>query len=97
MTEADKAAQDTRRKRLFYRANHRGTYENDLMIGGFVRERLASMSEQELDEIETIMEFPDAELADWLTGRKPIPADADSPMLRRIREAALARQGGNKT
>ena len=97
MTEADKAAQDARRKRLFYRANHRGTYENDLMIGGFVKARIATMSEQELDEIEAVMEFPDAELADWLTGRKPIPADADSPMLRRIREAALARQGGNKT
>ena len=39
----------------------------------------------------TVMEFPDAELADWLTGRKPIPGHADSPMLRRIREAALNR------
>ena len=89
MTEADKSALDTRRKKLFYRANHRGTYENDLMIGGFVKARIATMSEQELDEIEAVMEFPDAELADWLTGRKPIPAHADSPMLRRIREAAM--------
>ncbi|MDE2319365.1 MAG: succinate dehydrogenase assembly factor 2 [Rhodospirillales bacterium] len=96
MTEDHNAPLDTRRKRLLYRANHRGTYENDLMIGGFVRERLAAMSEQELDEIETVMEFPDAELADWLTGRKPIPAYADSPMLRRIREAALARHSGGQ-
>lgn len=50
------------------------------------------MSEVELDELEQVMEFPDAELADWLTGRVAIPAHADSPMLRRIREAALNRQ-----
>ena len=90
MTQDSPAALDTRRKRLFYRANHRGTYENDLMIGGFVKARIATMSEAELDEIEAVMEFPDAELADWLTGRKPIPAHADSPMLQRIRQAALA-------
>ncbi len=89
MTEDQNALLDTRRKKLFYRASHRGTYENDLMIGGFVKARIASMSEQELDEIEAVMEFPDAELADWLTGRKPIPDYADSPMLRRVREAAM--------
>lgn len=90
MTQDSQAALDTRRKRLLYRANHRGTYENDLMIGGFVKARIATMSETELDEIEAVMEFPDVELADWLTGRKPIPADADSAMLQRIRAAVLA-------
>lgn len=90
MTEDLHSTLDTRRKRLIYRANHRGTYENDLMIGGFVKARIATMSETELDEIEAVMEFPDAELADWLTGRKPIPAYADSPMLQSIRQAALA-------
>lgn len=90
MTQDLQAALDTRRKRLLYRANHRGTYENDLMIGGFVKARIATMSETELDEIEAVMEFPDVELADWLTGRKPIPADADSPMLQCLRAAVLA-------
>ena len=90
MIEDPQAVLEIRRKRLLYRANHRGTYENDLMIGGFVNARIATMTEAELDEIEVVMEFPDAELADWLTGRKPIPAHADSPMLRRIQQAALA-------
>ncbi|HQT66571.1 MAG: succinate dehydrogenase assembly factor 2 [Rhodospirillales bacterium 20-60-12] len=79
---------DIRRRRLFYRANHRGTYENDLLIGGFVARNMACMSDAELDEVEAVMDFPDADLADWLTGRKPIPAEADSPMLRRMRDAA---------
>ena len=94
MTELDPPAPeplDNRRRRLVFRAQHRGTYENDLLIGDFVKVRIATMSEQELDEIEAVMEFPDAELADWLTGRKPIPQHADSPMLQRIRAAALTR------
>jgi antitoxin CptB len=91
MTDDQHTPLDTRRRRLIYRAQHRGTYENDLLIGDFVKSRIATMTEAELDELEAVMEFPDAELADWLTGRKPIPTHADSPMLRRIRDAALNR------
>jgi antitoxin CptB len=94
MTIDDNAAAeplDNRRRRLIFRAQHRGTYENDLLIGDFVKARIAGMTDSELDEIEAVMEFPDAELADWLTGRKPIPPHADTPMLQRIRAAALMR------
>lgn len=91
MNETDHTQLDTRRRRIIFRAQHRGTYENDLMIGDFVKANIGAMSEAELDELEAVMEFPDAELADWLTGRLPIPDYADSPMFRRIREAALNR------
>jgi antitoxin CptB len=90
-TPAEQKPLDNRRRRLIFRAQHRGTYENDLLIGDFVKARIAAMTETELDEMEAVMEFPDAELADWLTGRKPIPEHADSPMLQRIRHAALTR------
>jgi antitoxin CptB len=86
-----------RRRRLLYRATHRGTYENDLMIGGYAHKHIATMDEVSLDEFEAVMEHPDAELADWLTGRLPIPDKVDSPMLRSIRdqaaEVAQAKQG----
>ena len=29
-----------------------------------------------MDALEAVMELPDADLADWLTGRAPIPPDA---------------------
>ena len=77
-----------RRRRLFFRANHRGTHENDLLIGGFIASRIAVFSDAELDEIEEILELPDVDLAEWLTGRQPIPTAMDSPMLRRMRDAA---------
>lgn len=82
-----------RRRRLLFRATHRGTYENDILIGGYVRARLAGFSAAELDALEALMELPDAELSDWLTGRAPIPAAQDNPVLRAIRAAAEAGEG----
>ena len=87
MTSSDQPDLDTRRRRLLYRATHRGTHENDLLIGGFVTPRIDTFSEDELAELETLLELPDPALADWLTGRAPIPPDADCPMLQRIKEA----------
>lgn len=84
----DNTGLDTRRRRLLFRATHRGTRENDLLVGGFVSARIAELSETELDALETVLELPDVALSDWLTGRRPIPAEFDSAMLRRIRAAA---------
>jgi antitoxin CptB len=94
MTEPDQPipqALDNRRRRLIFRAQHRGTYENDLLIGDFVKAEIATLSPTDLDALETILDLPDTDLADWLTGRCPIPPHADTPMLRRIRTAALNR------
>jgi antitoxin CptB len=87
MQEPDSAALENRRRRLLFRATHRGTYENDLMIGGFVRAGLAGFDLAELAALETLLELPDTDLADWLTGRRPIPPDAATPMLLRIRDS----------
>ena len=86
MTDTDSADLDTRRRRLLYRATHRGTAENDLMVGCFVRDHLASFDRTELTALEELLELPDTELADWLTGRRPMPPDAP-PMLLRIRDS----------
>lgn len=80
---------ERRRRRLLFRATHRGTHENDLMIGGFVRARLAGLSAGELDALEALLELPDNDLADWLTGRRSIPDSAASPMLLRIRDSVV--------
>ena len=82
---------DHRRRRMLFRANHRGTHENDLLIGGYVTPRIGAFSDDELDRLEIILELPDPLLADWLTGRLPIPPGEDQPTLRAIRDAALAR------
>ena len=90
MDEID-TRREQRRRRLLFRATHRGTHENDLLVGGFVRAHLESLSDSELDALEDILELPDAALADWLVGRQPIPREVDTPMLRALRAAALQR------
>ncbi len=82
-----------RRRRILFRATHRGTYENDILIGGFVRARLDRFTPEEMDALEAVMELPDAMLADWLTGRQPIPPDLDQPMLRAMVKAAEDGEG----
>ena len=79
---------DTRRRRLLFRATHRGTHENDLLVGGFVRAHLTALTDADLDALEAVLEMPDDELADWLTGRAADPGRGRTrPMLRRIRSA----------
>jgi antitoxin CptB len=72
-------------RRLLFRARHRGTKEADLMIGGFADRHLAGMSEAELDAFEAVLDLPDVDLTEWLTGRAPIPEDVRSPMMERMR------------
>jgi antitoxin CptB len=86
MIEPHEPASEIRRRRLLFRATHRGTYENDLMIGEFVRAHLAALTDTELDALEQVMDLPDTLLADWLTGRAAIPPEVETPMLRRMRD-----------
>ena len=66
---------------MLFRALHRGTKECDLMLGGFVRRHISTLTP---DELEAIMELPDVDLADWLSGRRPIPSEVRGPLLDRI-------------
>ncbi len=83
-----------RRRRLMFRAWHRGTKEADLMIGTFVQAHIAQFTEAELDELEAVLELPDVDLADWLSGRRPIPAELRTPMLDRMATACAGPGAG---
>ena len=89
MTEPVQAQNDARRRRLLFRATHRGTYENDLLIGGFVRSHLDTLTDTDIEALEALLERPDPDLADWLTGRRPIAPEDATPMLLRIRASVV--------
>lgn len=59
---------EVRRRRLLWRAHHRGTKELDLMIGGYVTARLPEMTEAEFDRIERFLEAEEPDLQDWILG-----------------------------
>lgn len=78
------AETEIRRKRLLWRATHRGIKEMDLILGGFVEKNLASFSEAEIGELERIMEIPDQDMLAWVTRQADVPADKSSALLARI-------------
>jgi antitoxin CptB len=78
---------DPRRRRILFRATHRGTQETDRLIGGYVAPRLLEFTDLELDAVEALMELPDPDLADWLMGRLPIPPGEHAPLLNAMRRA----------
>jgi antitoxin CptB len=75
---------DPRRRRLLYRAWHRGTREMDLLLGRFADHAIADLADAELDAFEALVEMPDRDLFSWVTGTAEIPAIAAGPVLDRI-------------
>jgi antitoxin CptB len=77
---------DVRRRRLLFRAWHRGMREVDLIMGGFADICVAELTDAELDQFERLLEVPDPDLLAWVTGEGTVPADYDTPLLRRLCE-----------
>jgi antitoxin CptB len=75
-----------RRKRLLWRATHRGIKEMDLILGGFVERHIAELDQNQLAELEAIIEIPDQEMLTWATLQEPIPQRHASPLLLQILE-----------
>ena len=84
---------DDRRKRLLYRANHRGTKEADVIVGGYFTATAAVLTDAQLAEAEVLLEENDLDLIDWLMGRQPIPERWQGTIF----DDLMARQGVLKT
>ena len=82
---------DTRRRKLVYRANHRGIKEMDILLGGYASARAGGMDHAALDEFETLMAESDRDLLTWFTGEAQIPARFDTPLFAAI--LAFAKDG----
>lgn len=73
-----------RRRRLRFRAWHRGTKEMDLILGRFADAVLADLSDADLSTYEGLMELPDPDLYAWVSGERPVPAAHDTALFRRL-------------
>ncbi|SDG64243.1 succinate dehydrogenase assembly factor 2 [Pelagibacterium luteolum] len=77
---------ETRRKRALYRAQHRGTQEMDILIGGYVADHLSTLDSAMLDRLEVLMDNEETDLQAWLMGQRDIPHDADHELISMIRD-----------
>jgi antitoxin CptB len=87
MTAETNAAQgglEMRRRRLRFRAWHRGMREVDLLLGRFADATLDDLDETELSGFEALLLLPDPDVLSWVTGEFAVPPEADSPLVRRL-------------
>lgn len=73
-----------RRRRLRYRAWHRGTREMDLMLGPFVDAAADDLADDEVIRLERLLEEEDADLLAWILGQVPVPARVDGALIARL-------------
>ncbi len=77
-------ADTVRRRRLVFRAWHRGMREVDLLLGRFADARVGDMSEANLAAFEALLDLPDPEILSWMTGEAEVPAEHDSRFVREL-------------
>jgi antitoxin CptB len=70
-----------RKRRLAFRATHRGTKEADMMIGGFVERRLESLTLSDILWFEQLLEETDVDIMSWVTRSKTAPDVYNTPMM----------------
>ena len=75
---------DIRRKRLAYRANYRGFREADLILGGFAKAYVETLTEEELTMFEDLLAAKDHDIYEWISGKQQVPAEYDTPLFARI-------------
>ncbi|MYE02560.1 MAG: succinate dehydrogenase assembly factor 2 [Alphaproteobacteria bacterium] len=78
-----------RRKRLRFRAWHRGTKEADLLLGPFADAHLDGLDADGLSCFEALLARSDPEIMDWMTGAAEPP---DDPVVARL-VASVSRAG----
>lgn len=76
---------ESRLRRIGYRAWHRGTKEADLLIGGFFDTHGRSWSEDEAALFEALLEEQDVDIMAWAIGTAPCPARYEGVLMQAMR------------
>lgn len=83
-TTRTSAELDHRRRRILFRAWHRGIREMDLILGQFADENIDQLDDMQLDTLERLMDISDRDLLQWVTREVPVPANYDTEIFRRV-------------
>lgn len=75
---------DERRRRILFRAWHRGMREMDLILGNFANAEIETLTDAELSAFEDLLEPEDQKVFSWVSGTEPTPPEFDTPLFARI-------------
>lgn len=76
---------EARRRRALYRATHRGSKEVDFLLGRFAQQSIESMSEDEIEILERLIDAPDPEIAASFYEGQTLGETALDAMMERLR------------
>ncbi len=76
---------ESRLRRLGFRAWHRGTKEADLLIGGFFDRHGRSWTEAQVAWFETLIDEQDVDIMAWAIGTAAAPAHYEGEMMQAMR------------
>lgn len=77
---------ENRRRRLLFRAWHRGIKELDLIFGNFVEANVSSFSEEDCAWFESLFEEQDHEILTWITDGIDVPEKFQNEMMARLQK-----------
>lgn len=77
---------ENRRRRLLFRAWHRGIKELDLIFGNFVEANVQDFSDEDCAWFETLFEEQDHEILTWVTKGENVPEKFEGEMMSRLQK-----------
>jgi antitoxin CptB len=83
---------EAHKRQIFYRASHRGSREADLLIGGFAKKYINSLSDSDLKLFENLLECTDIEIMSWIQGTSKAPLTYDHGILEALKGYASYQQ-----
>jgi antitoxin CptB len=72
---------DARRRKLLFRADHRGFKEMDLIMGGFAKTHIEELTDAQLDEFEVLLEAGDQDVYGWIIRPNETPDENKGPVM----------------
>jgi succinate dehydrogenase assembly factor 2 len=64
---------ETRRKRMIYRAKQRGWLEVDILLGTWAVENVPKLTPEECDEFEIVLKEETIDIYNFVSGKDPLP------------------------
>lgn len=72
---------DPYRRKLHFRAHHRGTREADALVGGFFDRYSSGWNKADFDWFERLLDEQDVDIIDWALGLQSTDPSFEGPMM----------------
>ena len=63
----------TYKKKIIYKASHRGSKEMDILLGNFINKYVELFNKNELQHFDLILDNDDDDIYQWILGKSDIP------------------------